>query len=181
MTTLLEDPGRRTGGVLPAPLARGGAYGEIVVGLHYLDHGSRIPGRYRDLVMGLGVEQVAHVEMLAQLVARLIDRAPDETVMRAHPAVAAVIGGTNLEDAMAVGCLSGVPDDVVGTDLYADFLTNAHAEQRRQRELPAIDHFTDDSDIHHLLTCLLARALGQQYSCEGILANLPAHRTRHIC
>ena len=160
--------------------ALGHQYGEIVVGLHYLDHGSRIQGRYRDLVMALGVEQVAHVEMLARLVARLLDHAPDETVGQAHPAVAAVIGGTDLEDAIAAGCVSGAPDDAVGTNLYADLRTNAHAEQDRRRELPTLDHFTDDSDIHYLLTCLLGRALAQQHTCEGILANLPAHQSRHI-
>src|SRR5687768_8638636 len=67
----------------------GGQYGEITVMNQYLFQGwnCRHPGKYKDLIMDTGVEEIGPVEMLATMVARLLEGAPLET------SIAAVIGG----------------------------------------------------------------------------------------
>src|SRR3954468_19526552 len=89
-----------------------GQYGEITVAMHYMFQGwdMHVPGGYRDLVFALGAEQVAHIEMLATVVARLLERAPRQVAdaaAQANPAVAAVLGGTDLQDAIAAGAGPG--------------------------------------------------------------------------
>lgn len=45
----------------------GGQWGEISVMITYLFRGwnCRAPGKYRDMIMDVGTEEIAHVEMLA--------------------------------------------------------------------------------------------------------------------
>jgi len=49
----------------------GGQYGEITVALQYgfQAWNSHIPGKYRDLLFGIGAEEMGHVEMLATMIA----------------------------------------------------------------------------------------------------------------
>src|SRR5690606_7668746 len=49
----------------------GGQYGEITVAMQYMFQGwnMHIPGKYRDLVFGIGAEEFGHVEMLATMIA----------------------------------------------------------------------------------------------------------------
>jgi Mn-containing catalase len=76
----------------------GGQYGEITVMNQYLFQGwnCRHPGKYKDLIMDTGVEEIGPVEMLATMVARLLEGAPLETseaAMASEVSIAAVIGG----------------------------------------------------------------------------------------
>jgi hypothetical protein len=75
----------------------GGQYGEITVMMQYQFQGwnCRHPGKYKDLIMDTGVEEIGHVEMLATMVARLVEGAPLETqeaAMASDPSVAACAG-----------------------------------------------------------------------------------------
>jgi Mn-containing catalase len=86
----------------------GGQYGEITVMNQYLFQGwnCRHPGKYKDLIMDTGVEEIGHVEMLATMVARLLEGAPLETqeaAMASDPSIAAVIGGMNPQHAIVTG------------------------------------------------------------------------------
>ncbi|MEV6894788.1 manganese catalase family protein [Kribbella sp. NPDC051137] len=173
-----------------------GQYGEITVAMHYMFHGwdMHVPGGYRDLVFALGAEQVAHVEMLATVVARLLDHAPRQAAdaaARANPAVAAVLGGTDLQDAIAAGAGPGLSPhlrnpwlDAYGTverNLLADFSANRDAERSRLVDLPRVFRLTDDPDVHFLLSYLRARAAVQQQVCRRAVHRLaehdhPAHR-----
>jgi hypothetical protein len=86
----------------------GGQYGEITVMNQYLFQGwnCRHPGKYKDLIMGTGVEELGHVEMLATMVARLLEGASLETqeaAMASDPSIAAVIGGMNPQHAIVTG------------------------------------------------------------------------------
>ncbi len=86
----------------------GGQYGEISVAMQYMFQGwnMHIPGKYRDLVFGIGAEEMGHVEMLATMIAQLLEKAPigitDDAVQNG-PTVAAVIGGTDLQHAIVAG------------------------------------------------------------------------------
>src|SRR5690554_1546073 len=55
----------------------GGAFGEITVMMQYLFQGwsCRGPAKYRDLLLDIGTEEMAHVEMIATMVARLLEGA----------------------------------------------------------------------------------------------------------
>ena len=56
----------------------GGQYGEITVAMQYgfQSWNAHIPGKYRDLLYGIGAEEFGHVEMLATMIAQLLEKAP---------------------------------------------------------------------------------------------------------
>lgn len=51
----------------------GGQWGEISVMMTYLFQGwnCRAPAKYRDMILDIGTEEIAHVEMLSTMIARL--------------------------------------------------------------------------------------------------------------
>jgi Mn-containing catalase len=167
-------------------------YHEIHVATHYLsDWTAPVPGRYRDTLVHLGVDQVAMVEMLATMIARLLEGAPAETVdrvMRANPMVAAVMGGTDLESAL-VSTAGPQPDEpaIVGGELpnpwrqsgttdrqnlLADFLANVQAERDHRPAIRGLRDGSDDPDIRLLLSCLLARTDEHGRECATAVAAL---------
>lgn len=166
-------------------------YHEITVATHYLSNWSApVPGPYRDTLVHLGVDQVAMVEMLATMIARLLEGAPAETVdrvIRTNPMVAAVLGGTDLESALV--STAGRPHeeparvDVLpnpwrrsGTtdrqNLLADFLANAKAERDHRPAIRDVRDGSDDPDIRLLLSCLLARNDEHRRECATGVAAL---------
>ena len=60
----------------------GGQYGEITVAMQYgfQAWNTKIPGKYRDLLFGIGAEEFGHVEMLAIMIAQLLEKAPANDV-----------------------------------------------------------------------------------------------------
>jgi len=56
----------------------GGQYGEISVAMQYQFQAwnMHMPGKYRDLVFGIGAEEMGHVEMLAVMIAQLLEKSP---------------------------------------------------------------------------------------------------------
>ena len=56
----------------------GGQYGEITVAMQYSFQAwnAHIPGKYRDLLFSTAAEEFGHVEMLATMVAQLLEDAP---------------------------------------------------------------------------------------------------------
>lgn len=56
----------------------GGQYGEITVAMQYgfQSWNAHLPGKYRDLLYGIGAEEFGHVEMLATMIAQLLEKAP---------------------------------------------------------------------------------------------------------
>src|SRR3954451_2067240 len=91
--------------MLQEPL--GGQWGEISVMMTYLFQGwsCRGPAKYRDMLLDIGTEEIAHVEMLATMIARLLETSPVEAQEDAakNSAVRAVLGGTNLNDVLLAG------------------------------------------------------------------------------
>src|SRR5918912_3221893 len=81
--------------MLQEPL--GGQWGEISVMMTYLFQGwnCRGPQKYKDMLLDIGTEEIAHVEMLATMIARLLEGAPlatQEQAVQQNPAVAAILG-----------------------------------------------------------------------------------------
>ncbi|SDY53630.1 Mn-containing catalase [Citreimonas salinaria] len=85
----------------------GGQWGEISVMMTYLFQGwnFRAPQKYRDMILDIGTEEIAHVEMLATMIARLLESSPVEAREEAakNSAVGAIMGGSRLEDVLVAG------------------------------------------------------------------------------
>src|SRR5215218_11209494 len=82
----------------------GGQWGEITVMLQYLFQGwnCRGPAKYRDMLLDIGTEEIAHVEMLSTMICRLLEGASQDDQQNAansNGVVAAIFGGTSPKDA----------------------------------------------------------------------------------
>ena len=150
----------------------GGQYGEITVAMQYAfqSWNIHVPGKYRDLLFGIGAEEFGHVEMLATMIAQLLEKAPlgiTDDAIQDDPTVAAVIGGTDLQHAIVAGA-GARPVDSMGNpwsgsyitasgNLLADFTANANAEMQGRTQVARLYHMTDDAGVRDLLGFLLAR------------------------
>ncbi|GAA1527496.1 Mn-containing catalase [Microbacterium ginsengiterrae] len=150
----------------------GGQYGEITVAMQYQFQAwnMHIPGKYRDLVFGIGAEEMGHVEMLAVMIAQLLEKSPlgiTEDAVQSDPTVAAVIGGTDIQQGIVAGA-GARPVDSNGNpwmgsyitasgNLLADFTANANAEMQGRVQVARLYHMTDDHGVLDLLSFLLAR------------------------
>ncbi|GAA4693149.1 manganese catalase family protein [Pseudonocardia yuanmonensis] len=150
----------------------GGQYGEITVAMQYMFQGWNMhtPGKYRDLVFGIASEEIGHVEMLATMIAQLLEKAPlgiTSDAVQDDPTVAAVIGGTDIQHAIVAGA-GARPVDSMGNpwqgsyitasgNLLADFQANANAEMQGRLQVARLYHMTDDPGVRDLLSFLLAR------------------------
>jgi Mn-containing catalase len=175
----------------------GGQYGEITVAMQYQFQAwnMHIPGKYRDLVFGIGAEEMGHVEMLAVMIAQLLEKAPlgiTEDAVQSDPTVAAIIGGTDVQQGIVAGA-GARPVDSMGNpwsgsyitssgNLLADFTANANAEMQGRVQVARLYHMTDDHGVRDLLSFLLARdtmhqnqwlAAIEELKAEG-LESLPA-------
>jgi len=150
----------------------GGQYGEITVALQYQFQAwnLHIPGKYRDLVFGIGAEEMGHVEMLAVMIAQLLEKSPlgiTEDAVQDDPTVAAIVGGTDVQQGIVAGA-GARPVDSNGNpwqgsyitssgNLLADFTANANAEMQGRVQVARLYHMTDDHGVRDLLGFLLAR------------------------
>lgn len=150
----------------------GGQYGEISVAMQYSFQAwnMHLPGKYRDLVYGIAAEEFGHVEMLAIMIAQLLEKAPlgiTDDAVQSDPTVAAVIGGTDIQHAIVAGA-GARPVDSMGNpwsgsyitasgNLLADFTANANAEMQGRVQVARLYHMTDDHGVRDMLSFLLAR------------------------
>ncbi|HLS75693.1 MAG TPA: manganese catalase family protein, partial [Nocardia sp.] len=150
----------------------GGAYGEMTVTMQYLFQGwnCRMPGKYKDLIMDVATEEIGHVEMIATMVARLLEGAPATRATKeaaADPVVAAVLGGMDPQQAIVSGGgptladSNGVPWNgrfiVASGNLLADFRANVAAEAQGRVQTARLYHMTDDPGVKDMLKFNLAR------------------------
>lgn len=150
----------------------GGQFGEMSVMNQYLFQawGTRKHDKYRDLLLDTGTEEIGHIELLATMVARLLDNAPIEdleTAAATSPAMAAIIGGMNPQHAIVSG-LGAMPKDSVGVpwsggyiaasgNLLADMRANLNAESQGRLQAVRLYEQTDDRGIKDMLSFLIAR------------------------
>ena len=150
----------------------GGQFGEMTVMMQYLWQGwnCRVPGKYKDMILDIGTEEIGHVEMLCTMMARLLEGAPSETQAQAaaaNPALAAVLGGQNVQHAIVAGGSAmptnsqGVPWNagyiVASGNLLADFRHNVAAEAQSRLQTARVYQMTDDPGVREMLQFNLAR------------------------
>ena len=149
-----------------------GQFGEMTVMMQYLFQGwnCRIPGKYKDMLLDIGTEEIGHVEMLTTMIARLLEGAPNETTEKAaaaNPVLGAVLGGMNPQHAIVSGGgalpfnSQGVPWQsayiVASGNLLTDFRSNVHAEAQSRLQTSRIYNMTDDPGVRDMLKFNLAR------------------------
>jgi Mn-containing catalase len=150
----------------------GGAFGEMTVTMQYLFQGwnCRMEGKYKDLLMDVATEEIGHVEMLATMVARLLEGAPSEVTAEAvegDPVLAAVIGGMDPQQAIVSGGgplpadSNGYPWNgryiVASGNLMADFRANVAAEAHGRLQTARLYNMSDDAGVKNMLRFNLAR------------------------
>ncbi len=175
----------------------GGQFGEMTVMMAYLFQGwnCRGPEKYRDMLLDIGTEEIAHVEMLSVMISRLLEGAPlkiQEEVVAGSPTVAAAMGGSDMRDAMAAGMnpqhaifsgLGAVPKDSVGFpwngnyitasgNLLADFRWNLMAESQGNLQVSRLYEMTDDRGVRDMLSFNLARDFMHQNQWAAAIEEL---------
>jgi len=165
--------------MLQEPL--GGQWGEISVMMTYLFQGwgCRGPQKYRDMLLDIGTEEIGHVEMLATMIARLLETSPVEAQEDAakNSAIGAIMGGSRLEDVLVgsmnpqhliVSGLAARPADSAGNlwnagfmtasgNLLADFRFNLTAESQGRLQVCRLYNMTEDTGVRDMLSFLIAR------------------------
>jgi Mn-containing catalase len=160
----------------------GGQWGEMSVMMSYLFQGwnCRGPAKYRDMILDIATEEIAHVEMLATMIARLLETSPVEVqedaaksnsmlgaVMGGGDKEAALLGGMNPQHVIVTG-LGAAPTDSVGYpwnsrytiasgNLAADFRYNVTAESQGRLQVCRLYEMTSDSGVRDMLSFLIAR------------------------
>ncbi|HEV7344038.1 MAG TPA: manganese catalase family protein [Devosia sp.] len=176
----------------------GGQWGEISVMMTYLFQGwnCRAPAKYRDMILDIGTEEIAHVEMLATMIARLLESSPIEAREDAakNSVIGAVMGGARVEDVIVAGMnpqhaiVSGggaTPTDSVGFpwtsrytiasgNLLADFRFNVTAESQGRLQVTRLYEMTDDPGIRDMLSFLIARDTMHQNQWLAAIKELEA-------
>lgn len=146
----------------------GGQWGEMSVMMQYLFQGwnCRGPAKYRDMLFDIGTEEIGHVEMLATMVARLLEGADANTVESAAKGsspVAAVLGGASPKDMILSAAMNpqhiivsgqgAMPADSLGNrwtaayicasgNLLADFRLNLTAESQGRVQVARLYNMT---------------------------------------
>jgi Mn-containing catalase len=102
----------------------GGQWGEMSVMVNYLFQGwnCRGPAKYRDMLMDTATEEIGHVEMLATMVARLLETSPVEAEQAAQNGgdggvVGAVLGGGDTQQAIVNAAMN--PQHAIVTGMGA--------------------------------------------------------------
>lgn len=159
----------------------GGTFCEMTVMMQYLFQGwnCRGPAKYRDMLLDVGTEEIGHIEMLATMIAHLLDQAPVSMQEEGFKdaVVGAVMGGNSPRDAIAasmnpqhaiVSGLGALPSDSVGYpwngryivasgNLLADFRSNLHAESQGRLQAVRMYEMSDDAGVKDTLSFMIAR------------------------
>ncbi|WP_409290470.1 manganese catalase family protein [Peribacillus sp. SCS-37] len=164
----------------------GGQFGEMSVAMQYLFQGWSVRGneKYKDLLLDIGTEEIGHIEMLATMVARLLDKAPlkDQEAAAKDPIIGNILGGMNPQHAIVSG-LGARPSDSVGNpwqggyiissgNLLADFRANLNAESQGRLQAVRLYEMTDDRGVKDMLSVLIARDSYHQNQWAAAIAEL---------
>lgn len=178
----------------------GGQWGEMSVALQYLFQGwnCRGPAKYRDMLMDIATEEIGHIEMLATMVARLLEGADahtTEAAAKGSSAVHAVLGGSSPKDMLLnmamnpqhliVSGQGAMPADSLGNrwtaayiiasgNLLADFRMNVTAESQGRLQVARLYNMTEDGGVRDLLSFLLARDTMHQNQWLAAIEELKA-------
>lgn len=164
----------------------GGQFGEISVMMQYLFQGwnCRAEAKYRDMLLDIGTEEIGHVEMLATMIAQLLDGAPVDQVEKAaqDPVIGAVLGGMDPQHVIVSG-LGATPNDsqgfpwtaryiIASGNLLADFRANLNAESQGRLQVVRLYEQTTDAGVRDMLSFLIARDTMHQNQWMAAIAEL---------
>ncbi|HEY9893156.1 MAG TPA: manganese catalase family protein [Candidatus Sericytochromatia bacterium] len=176
----------------------GGTFGEMTVMMQYLFQGwnCRGPAKYRDMLLDIGTEEIGHIEMLATMIAHLLDKAPVSVQEEGFKdaVVGAVMGGSNPRDVIMasmnpqhaiVSGLGALPADSVGFpwngrfivasgNLLADFRSNLHAESQGRLQAVRLYEMSNDRGVKDTLSYMIARDTMHQNQWMAAIAELEA-------
>jgi Mn-containing catalase len=178
--------------------ALGGQWGEMSVMMTYLFQGWNCRGsqKYKDMIMDIGTEEIGHVEMLATMIARLLETSPvdQQEDMAKNSVIGAVMGGARVEDAVVTGMnpqhyivagLGSRPTDSMGNpwnaaytiasgNLLADFRFNVTAESQGRLQVARLYNMTNDTGVRDMLSFMLARDTMHQNQWLAAIEELKA-------
>jgi Mn-containing catalase len=168
-----------------------GQASETTAMVQYLYQGCncRGPAKYRDMLMATAAEEVGHVEMVATMIARLLEKAPvteQEAAAAGDPVVHAVMGGMHPQHFLTAG-LSALPRDSAGNpwnasfvwgtgNLLADFRANVALESTGRLNLCRLYQLSGDRGVREMLAFLIARDTMHQNQFLAAVAELEAGR-----
>ncbi|MCU0500114.1 MAG: manganese catalase family protein [Anaerolineae bacterium] len=167
----------------------GGQFGEMTVMMQYLFQGfsCKGPAKYKDMLLDIGTEEIAHVEMLCTMIAHLLEGAPvaaQEQAVGANPMLAAIMGGTNPQHLIVAGAgplpvnSVGVPWNgaymVASGDLMADFHANLNGEIQGRLQVARLYNMTDDTGVRDMLAFMIARDTMHQNQWLAAIEELKA-------
>ncbi len=177
----------------------GGQMGEMTVMMTYLFQGwsCRGPQKYKDMLLDIGTEEIAHVEMLATMIGRLLEAAPvkeQDEAAAASPVVEGALGGVNIQDLIVAAMnpqhqiVSGqgaTAKDSMGVpwsgayiaasgNLMADFRFNLMAESQGNLQAARIYEMTSDAGVRRMLSFNLARDIMHQNQWQAAINELVA-------
>jgi Mn-containing catalase len=160
----------------------GGQWGEISVMMTYLFQGwnSRGPAKYRDMLMDTATEEIGHVEMIATMIARLLETSPVEAEEAANDGgvVGSILGGGDTQSAIInaamnpqhviVSGMGATPSDsqgypwnarytIASGNLLADMRFNVTAESQGRLQVARLYQLTRDRGVRDMFSFLLAR------------------------
>jgi Mn-containing catalase len=160
----------------------GGQWGEISVMMTYLFQGwnCRGPAKYRDMLLDTATEEIAHVEMIATMIARLLETSPVEAEKAADDGgvVGTVLGGGDTQEAIINAAMNpqhaivtgggAAPNDsqgypwnarytIASGNLLADMRFNVTAESQGRLQVARLYQLTSDSGVRDMFSFLLAR------------------------
>jgi len=148
------------------------------------------------MLLDIGTEEIAHVEMLSVMISRLLDNAPVEEQEDAAkiPVIGAALGGTDMRDVMFAGMnpqheivtgqgadakdSQGVPWSghfvTASGNLMADFRWNLMAETQGNLQVSRLYEMTDDTGVRDMLSFNLARDIMHQNQWQAAIEELQA-------
>ena len=160
----------------------GGQWGEISVMMTYLFQGwnCRGPAKYRDMLMDTATEEIGHVEMIATMIARLLETSPVEAEEASEDGgvVGAVLGGGDTQAAIVDAVMNpqhaivtgggAAPNDsqgypwnarytIASGNLLADMRFNVTAESQGRLQVARLYNLTQDAGVRDMFSFLLAR------------------------
>jgi Mn-containing catalase len=164
-----------------------GQASETTAMVQYLYQGCncRGPAKYRDMLMATAAEEVGHVEMVATMIARLLEKAPvteQEAAAAGDSVVGAVMGGMHPQHFITSG-LSALPRDSAGNpwntsfvwgtgNLLADFRANVALESTGRLNMCRLIQLTGDRGVRDMLSFLIARDTMHQNQFLAAIAEL---------
>jgi Mn-containing catalase len=149
----------------------GGKWGEMTVAMQYLYQGwnCRLPGKYKDMLMSIGTEELSHVEIITTMIDQLLTGpAPMEPGDKnSTKTQAAEFGASNPQHLIENGG-GAYPKDSNGVpwsgafvtasgNLMADFYLNATAEMQGRLQVSRLFHMTDDPGVKDMIRMLVTR------------------------